>query len=103
LANAHGELSANKKPTCYKVFPLLEMLRTQWEEFRGNPKYVPVHHALAAGLDNMRKWYYKTDDTSIYFISHGMDSVYVLLVNVKLVSSPQSEMEVDVCRGCVGS
>jgi hypothetical protein len=71
LSNAHSELSANKKPTCYKVFPLLEMLRAQWEEFRVDPKYVPVHDALAAGLVNMEKWYRKADDTSIYFISHG--------------------------------
>ena len=33
--------------------------------------YKPVHAALNAGLANMQKWYQKTDDTSIYFISHG--------------------------------
>jgi hypothetical protein len=47
------------------------MLWAQWEEFHEDPKYVPVHEALAAGLANMEKWYCKADDTSIYFISHS--------------------------------
>jgi hypothetical protein len=71
LKTAHGELSAEKAPTCYKVFPLLEMLQSKWEELLENERYAYVHEALAAGLANMAKWYRKADDTSIYFISHG--------------------------------
>ena len=57
--------------TCYKVYPLIERLQSQWEQLHNNPKYVPVKHALEAGLKNMSKWYHKTDDTSIYFISQS--------------------------------
>ncbi|KAM6491480.1 hypothetical protein JOM56_013049 [Amanita muscaria] len=63
LRQAHGELSANMTPTCYKVFPLLEMLQTRWEELLENPQYTPVHDALTAGLKNAQKWYRKADDT----------------------------------------
>lgn len=73
MKNAHGELSAEKAPTCYKVFPLLEMLQCKWEELLEDERYGPVHDALAAGLENMAKWYRKAGDTSIYFISHGED------------------------------
>ena len=70
-AATHGELSVHKEATCYKVFPLLERLQTQWEALCANDEYEPIHAALDAGLINMQKWYQKTDNTSIYFISHG--------------------------------
>ncbi|KIL54112.1 hypothetical protein M378DRAFT_182656 [Amanita muscaria Koide BX008] len=73
LAKAHGELSANKTPTCQKVFPVLERLQSAWEDLLDKHEYEPVHDALAVGLRNMQKWYRKTDDTSIYFISHVLD------------------------------
>ena len=47
------------------------MLQGKWEGLLANEQYAPVHDALAAGLENMTKWYCKASDTSIYFISHG--------------------------------
>ena len=73
-------------PTCYKVYPLIERLQSQWEQLRDNPKYEPVKHALEAGLKNMSKWYRKTDDTSIYFISHGSSS-YSYFTNTGLLKN----------------
>ncbi len=49
------------------------MLQSKWDDLLENERYKPVHEALAAGLENMAKWYRKADDTSIYFISHGKD------------------------------
>jgi hypothetical protein len=72
LASTHGDLSAKKMPICHKVFPLLEKLQSTWEWLSTKPEYKPVKHVLKAGLKNMEKWYCKTDDTSIYFISHGI-------------------------------
>ena len=69
--STHGELSTHKTPTCHKVYPILETLQSDWEDLLDNFDYEPVHPALEAGLENMRKWYRKTDDTSIYFVSHG--------------------------------
>jgi len=70
---------------CYKVFPLLEMLQSKWEELLENEQYKPVHHALAASLENMVKWYCKADDTSIYFISHGKDATLLLWLQLTLI------------------
>ena len=58
--------------TCYKVYPLIKRLQSQWEQLCDDLRYDPVKHALEARLKNMMKWYCKTDDTSIYFISHGL-------------------------------
>ena len=76
VADIHGELSANKTPTIHKVFPLLEKVQSDWESRSNNRMYKLVKPALDARLRNMSKWYRKTDDTSIYFISHGMFSKF---------------------------
>ena len=84
LASVHRELSAEKTPTCHKVFPLLEKIQTEWEDLHDNPWYHPVQDAIQAGLDIMEKWYQKTDDTSIYFVSHSnVDICLPLLTTLK--------------------
>ncbi|PBK64788.1 hypothetical protein ARMSODRAFT_978756 [Armillaria solidipes] len=45
-ANAHSELSAEKIPTCQRVYPVIEQLQFQWEELIANPKFDPVLPAL---------------------------------------------------------
>ena len=67
----HGELSSNTTPTSYKVYPLLGLLQSKWEQLHDNASYAPVKHALEAGLENMKKWNKKMDETSIYFILNG--------------------------------
>ena len=57
LVDTHGKLSAHMMPTCYKVFPLLKQLQSEWETLCEDNKYFPVKHALDAGLKNMGKWY----------------------------------------------
>jgi len=39
-------------------------------------QYSTVHDALNKGLDNLAKWYSKTDDSTAYFICLG--AVYTL-------------------------
>ncbi|KAF9455896.1 hypothetical protein BDZ94DRAFT_1315704 [Collybia nuda] len=72
-ASIHGSLSAEKVPTATKVYPHLEHLQIEWEGLQYNVEYEPVHHALDAGLKNMKKWYRSTDKTSIYLITHVID------------------------------
>ena len=101
VAETHGELSAHKTPTIHKVFPLLEKVQSRWEAFCNTPEYAPVKHALDAGLENMRKWYRKTDDTSIYFVSHG--NVFIVLVighmyNSPISAWPDSKVDISKCR-----
>jgi hypothetical protein len=75
VADTHGELSAHKTSTIHMVFPLIEKVQSRWESCCLDPVYAPVKLALEAGLKNMSKWYRKADDTSIYFISHGMCTI----------------------------
>ena len=72
LASTHGNLLGEIFSTCNRVFPLLKKLQTTWEALSEKCEYQPVQHALLAGLQNRDKWYWKTDDTSIYFVSHGI-------------------------------
>ena len=39
-----------------------------------------MHHALEAGLKNMKEWYQAMDNTSIYIISHGTNRISFHLV-----------------------
>ena len=80
LTDTHGKLLVNMMPTCHKVFPLLKQLQTEWETLCDDDKYFPVKHALDAGLENMAKWYWKMDDTSIYFISHGIAFPFFMIL-----------------------
>ncbi len=71
VANRHNELSVEDSPTCSKVYPLLELLLSDWEDLLEEDEYIPVHDALRAGIAGLEKYYRKADDTSAYFISHG--------------------------------
>ena len=72
LANQHNELSKEDSPTCTQVYPMLEMLMSDWEELLEKEEYQPVHAALSAGIALLEKYYRCSDDTDAYFISHGM-------------------------------
>jgi hypothetical protein len=61
------------------------MLQSKWDNLLENERYSPVHEALAAGLENMAKWYRKADDTSIYFISHGKDPTLFSKLQLTLI------------------
>ena len=72
VADRHNELSVEDSPTCSKVYPLLELLLSEWEDLLEDDTYAPVHDALRAGIAGLEKYYRKADDTSAYFISHGV-------------------------------
>ena len=70
-AALHSELSAEKMPTCHKVYPLVIHLLVSWTELKNDPGYDIVRTALDAGIKNMKKWYQSVHATPIYFITHG--------------------------------
>ena len=39
-----------------------------WENMDAMPQFSKVHEAIKKGLENLAKWYWKTSDTSAYFI-----------------------------------
>jgi hypothetical protein len=53
------------------MIPVLEYLQQSWESMELLPKFETVAPAIRAGIDNLSKWYQKTDDTDVYFIFLG--------------------------------
>jgi hypothetical protein len=71
VAKRHNELSKEDSPTCTRLYPLLEMLMSDWDDLVENTEYEPVHDALRASIKLLEKYYRRADDTDAYFISHS--------------------------------
>lgn len=51
--------------------PILEQLQSAWEDLASDIRFEEVKSGLESGLENMRKWYRKSDKSNAYFISLG--------------------------------
>jgi len=71
-SNAQQTLSATSEPTVWRTIPILEFLQERWGDMAASPKFMDISSSITAGLENLRKWYGKTDDTDAYFICLGM-------------------------------
>jgi hypothetical protein len=40
-------------------------------------KFIDIADAIHAGIENLNKWYRKTDDTDAYFICLGMFRLFI--------------------------
>ena len=69
--SATQTFSSSRDPTVWCTIPVLEFLIKTWENMAAVPQYDKVHDALIACLDNLAKWYKKTDDSTAYFICLG--------------------------------
>ncbi|KZT27265.1 hypothetical protein NEOLEDRAFT_1061268, partial [Neolentinus lepideus HHB14362 ss-1] len=72
-SEAHQNFSSMNKPTLWAAIPILENLQNGWESMAKDSHFSQVKDAINAGLDNLRKWYKKTDASSAYFIMHMLD------------------------------
>lgn len=43
----------------------------QWETMLAHPRFARVASGIRKGLEKLRKWYRRTDDTDVYFICLG--------------------------------
>ena len=64
--------SSSYDPTVWCTIPILKFLIKTWENMAATARYSIVHDALIEGLNNLAKWYKKTDDSMAYFICLGM-------------------------------
>jgi hypothetical protein len=46
-------------------------MQEAWENMANHEKFKDVAAPIEAGLENLRKWYRKVDDTDAYFICLG--------------------------------
>ena len=58
-------------PSVWRTIPILKFLIEMWENMLETPHFDLVHDAIVKGLDNLAKWYSKTDDNAAYFICLG--------------------------------
>jgi hypothetical protein len=55
----------------WRTIPILEFLQERWGDMAVAPKFAEVSDSITSGLENIQKWYGKTDDTDAYFICLG--------------------------------
>ena len=70
-ASATQTFSATTHPSLSRSIPVLEFLSQSWEDFGDNLDYETLAAPLQAGLDNLGKWYRRTDESDAYFITMG--------------------------------
>jgi hypothetical protein len=71
-ANAQQTFSSSQDPTVWRTIPVLEFMQESWENMAKHNRFQDVTAAIDAGLENIRKWYQKVDDTDAYFICLSM-------------------------------
>ena len=65
---AQQTFSSHSHPTVWCTILVLEFLQEQWGNMAASPKYVDLSNSITSGLDNIHKWYGKTDDMDGYFL-----------------------------------
>ncbi|RPD73175.1 hypothetical protein L226DRAFT_438021, partial [Lentinus tigrinus ALCF2SS1-7] len=65
-------------PCLHRAIPSLEALLTRWEKRRADPKFALFHPALDRGLDKLRKYYLKLDNTDAYILAQFCQPYYKL-------------------------
>ncbi|KAG1827950.1 ribonuclease H-like domain-containing protein [Suillus subalutaceus] len=75
-ANAQQSFSATREPTVWRAIPVLEYLQQTWQNMAGSSKFDDFSSAINSGLDNIRKWYHKIDETDVYFVCLVLDPNY---------------------------
>jgi hypothetical protein len=63
--------SSEKEPTLWRALPALEDLQTAWETKHANDKYLLYKAALSAGLDKLKKYYFRLDEKPSFVLGLG--------------------------------
>lgn len=85
-ANAQQSFSMSRHPSVWRTIPVLEFLRESWTNLANHPSFSPeIRSAINAGLENVDKWYQKTDDTDMYFVCLGAYIFFCLRRLSKLI------------------
>ncbi|KAK7036845.1 hypothetical protein R3P38DRAFT_2770914 [Favolaschia claudopus] len=66
-------VNRSRFPTVWRTLPLLEAMAETWRNMADTERFADMRESILAGLDNLEKWYGKTDDTDVYFICLALD------------------------------
>ncbi|KAJ7446138.1 hypothetical protein FB451DRAFT_1376010 [Mycena latifolia] len=75
-AKIQQSFSSAKFPTVWRTLPLLGFLQQSWMNMAARSKFASMASSINAGLENLEKWYRKTDETDFYFICLALDPNY---------------------------
>ena len=67
-AEAQQTFSRVADPTVYRTLPVLEYLQEQWMSMANATRFASITPTIQAGLDNLNKWYNKTEHTDIHIM-----------------------------------
>ncbi|KAK6981441.1 hypothetical protein R3P38DRAFT_3333838 [Favolaschia claudopus] len=56
-----------------KIHEVLQALAETWRNMAATERFADMRDAIYAGLENVEKWYPKTDDTDVYLICLALD------------------------------
>jgi hypothetical protein len=68
---AQQSFSTSQDPAVWWTIPVLEFLQQVWGTMADASKFYELSDAINGGLENLNKWYRKTNDTDAYFICLG--------------------------------
>ena len=60
-----------QEPVVWQTIPVLEFLQQTWDSMANTLRFHELMNIIYGGLENLQKWYNKTDDTDMYFICLG--------------------------------
>ena len=67
-AEAQQTFSHVADPTIYHTLPVLEYLQEQWSSMVNVTRFASIAPTIQAGLDNLNKWYNKTEHTNAHIM-----------------------------------
>ncbi|KIM78165.1 hypothetical protein PILCRDRAFT_11388 [Piloderma croceum F 1598] len=65
-AEAHQSFLSSSSPTVWRTIPILEYLQETWSSMELSPQFAEIAPAIRASLNNLKKWYRKTEKTDAY-------------------------------------
>jgi hypothetical protein len=83
-ANAQQTFSSLRFPTVWRTIPVLEFLQEAWENIASNEKFQVLQAPIEAGLEKLRKWNRKVDETDAYLVSLLTCPICLLLMSFPL-------------------
>ncbi|KAJ6522148.1 hypothetical protein B0H19DRAFT_1277472 [Mycena capillaripes] len=88
------KISSN--PTVWRTLPLLEALAETLGNMAATTKFEDMRDSINAGLENLEKWYGKTDDIDVYLFCLALDP------NIKTAYAEESWNSVAFAEGLEG-
>ncbi|KAF7363239.1 Dimer-Tnp-hAT domain-containing protein [Mycena venus] len=75
-AKIQQSFSSAKFPTVWRTLPLFEFLQQSWRNMAATAKFADMKDSIDRGLENLEKWYRKTEESDVYFICLALDPNY---------------------------